>query len=246
MTLTKLYDPANGPMRVGGLISGKGSNLVKLIEKENENYKMAVIFTDNPASNARLIGERHNIPVEVNDIKEFYAKRGKPLTDMDVRAEFDARTVELLKPYNIDMIVYAGYMKIATPTLINAFLGINVHPGNLRVLDPDGKRKFRGGKAVELAMDAKEEFISASVHIMTPEVDGGPLLMVSKPLRVDYSLSPSQNQDKLKEVGDWKIFPRTLEYISQGRYSKDKNGKIYFDNTQIPTGIKLDIIDLIS
>ena len=47
------------------------------------------------------------------------------------------------------------------------------------------------------------------------------------------------HQNRLKEIGDWAIFPRTLEYLADGRYSKDEQGSLYFDDKPIPQGLKL-------
>lgn len=50
----------------------------------------------------------------------------------------------------------------------------------------------------------------------------------------------NQHQNRLKEVGDWVIFPKTLEYIADGRYSQDEQGNLYFDGTPVPQGVRLD------
>ena len=139
MALKELYHPESGRMRVAGLMSGSGSNLRKIIEYEKEieskeggsPYHVVVIFSDNPSSNAKEIGNDYKIQVVVRDLKAFYKERGKPRRDLLVREEFDRGTVEELKPFSIDVAAYAGYMSIATDPLINAFLGINVHPADL-------------------------------------------------------------------------------------------------------------------
>jgi hypothetical protein len=75
--------------------------------------------------------------------------------------------------------------------------------------------------------------------------------MISQPLEVQlhsdigimekstFKKSIDEHQSKLKEAGDWKIFPLTLQYIAEGRYARDEKGDLYFDGKQIPSGIRL-------
>ena len=164
MTLKELYHPESGRMRIAGLMSGSGSNLRKIIEhgratEDREGrapYHVVVIFSDNPASNAEKIGNDYKIPVIIRDLEAFYKGRGKPRRDLAVRAGFDQGTVEALKPFNVDVAAYAGYMSIATDLLINAFLGVNVHPADLSVMNGD-RRKYTGDHAVRDAILAGEE-----------------------------------------------------------------------------------------
>ncbi|MFA5259300.1 MAG: formyltransferase family protein [Candidatus Pacearchaeota archaeon] len=259
--LIPLYNHPDRVMRVAGLMSGSGSNLRKIIEHElhlnqevgHSYFHVAVIFSDNSESNAVKIGNDYDIPVLIRDKKAFYKKRGKPLKDMQVRAEFDALTVRTLSTYECPVAAYAGYMSIASPILVNTFLGVNVHPADLSITDESGKRKYIGDHAVLDALVAKEKELRSSTHLITNQVDGGPVLMISAPVNVTHDISAftgintalnSLNQvadlyqNKLKEVGDWVVFPRTLEDIAAGRFSKDSNGNLYYGENPIPFGIR--------
>ncbi len=154
MPVTPIHEPkTDSVMRVAGFISGSGSNLVKIIEhqqnlKQNGGspYVVVCVFTDCGESNAKKIGERFNIPVIVSDIKEFYRERGHAdKRDMSLRSEFDKNTIELIEGYNIDVIALAGYMSIVTQPLLERYAGriINVHPADLRVQE-NGKRTYTG------------------------------------------------------------------------------------------------------
>ncbi|MAG02601.1 formyl transferase [Candidatus Pacearchaeota archaeon] len=270
MALTKLYDPENGKMRVAGLMSGSGSNLREIIEygeemkfiEDRSPYQVVVIFSDSSVSNAVEIGRDYGIPVITNDIRGFYKVQGKPRNDMQVRREFDQETVKALEPFDINVAAYAGYMSIATEPLINAFLGVNVHPADLSIMD-EGRRKYTGDNAVRDAILAGEKQIRSTTHIVEPAVDYGRILMISGPTGVNLpkfllknkSLLSHLNQEKydklfreevdrhqnlLKKGGDWIIFPRTLGYIANGRYSQDENGDLYFDGKPIPDGTRIE------
>ncbi len=162
MTLNKLHDPKDGQMRVIGLMSGTGSNLRRIIEIEKRwrfnnagkecPYHIAVIFSDTFDSNVAEIGKDQNLPVVLRDLKAFYAAiRHSSMRDMYLRKEFDAETVKALSPYEASVAAYAGYMSIATKPLIDAFLGINVHPADLSIKDGD-QRKYTGDHAVRDAI----------------------------------------------------------------------------------------------
>ena len=263
MALTKLYDPENGKMRVAGLMSGSGSNLREIIEygeemkfiEDRSPYQVVVIFSDSSVSNAVEIGRDYGIPVITNDIRGFYKVQGKPRNDMQVRREFDQETVKALEPFDINVAAYAGYMSIATEPLINAFLGVNVHPADLSIMD-EGRRKYTGDNAVRDAILAGEKQIRSTTHIVRGEVDSGEILMISPPLvldipnkldlsgRTERSRNKIRNltdfwQNKLKKVGDHRILPETLQHIADGRYSQDEGGRLHFDNEPIPFGVML-------
>lgn len=82
-------------------------------------------------------------------------------------------------------------------------------------------------------------------------MDYGRILMISTPLPVNLpeGFDPGnkeqvkavsdEHQNRLKEMGDWVIFPRTLEFLADGRYSQDDQRRLYFDGKEIPQGVRL-------
>lgn len=260
--MVKLYDPANGQMRVAGLMSRKGNTLIKLIEYEKEldsifgksPYKVVVIFSDNSESKASEIGEAFGIPVIIRDINSYYLSIRHPKTDIEARKKYDKRTVDELRQYNINACIYAGYMSIATAPLVNAFLGINIHNADLTVTE-NGKRKYRGfgQKCVENAILAGDKAIKSTTHILDEDLDTGHILMVSEPVEVilpknfDHNdeiiveNAALANQERLKQIGDFVILPKTVEYIALGRYSIDEFENIYFDGVMCTEGVRLNM-----
>lgn len=256
--LTAIHDPASGPMRVAGLMSGSGTNLRRILERQHElaseknsPFEVVVIFSDNAASQANTIGRDFDIPVVTRDIGAFYKKRARPRSDLQLRAEFDRATVKALAPFQATVAAYAGYMSIVTEALIEAFLGINVHPADLSVMDGD-RRKYTGDHAVRDAILAGEGSIRSCTHIIETEVDGGRLMMISPPLEVKipdgldlsnpdhHAEIEDDNQERLKEAGDWLVFPRTLEEIARGRFALDEMGQLHFNAEPIPAGLRLE------
>ena len=257
MVLKKLHNPEDGQMRIVGLMSITGSNLARIIEYQKKiereegwaPYEVVAIFTDNPSSSAVKIGGDHNLPVVVRDLKAFCLERGTSKSDMDARREFDEGTVEALSKYGATVAAYAGYMSIATQSLIGAFLGVNVHPADLSIINDDGSRKYTGDHAVRDAILAGEKQLRSTTHIIERRVDHGRILMRSSPLEVvlpdGFDLGDEtavkriakEHQGRLKEIGDWVIFPRTLEYIAEGVFEEDDERRLYAYGKLIPNGL---------
>jgi folate-dependent phosphoribosylglycinamide formyltransferase PurN len=257
--LRPLYDPAGGPLRVAGLMSGSGSNLRRILEhrralaaaRGRAPFDVVVIFSDAWNSRAAEIGRDYDLPVVVRDIGAFYAARGRPRKDLALRAEFDAGTVEALRPFGARAAAYAGYMSIATRPLIDAFLGVNVHPADL-ALEVDGRRRFTGDHAVRDAIRAGRPELRSTTHIVEPVVDGGRLLLISPPVpvivppgtdlgdRATAKRVAAEHQDRLKEGGDWVVFPRTLEWLADGRIAEGDAGALHLDGEPIPRGWRLE------
>ena len=258
MTLRPLHDPSTGPLRVVGLMSGSGSNLRRILEcarrlaaeRGRSPFTVVAIFTDASDSRATEIGREFDLPVVTRDIGAFYRERNAPRKDMALRAEFDAATVKALGPFEAKAAAYAGYMSVATRPLIDAFLGINVHPADLSV-ERDGKRRYTGDHAVRDAIRAGEKEIRSTTHIIEPVVDGGRLLAISPPVNVEITPGADlsdretakrvavEHQERLKQAGDWVVFPWTLEGIAEGRIAQDGAGLLHFDGKPIPRGIRM-------
>ncbi|MCC6158286.1 MAG: formyl transferase [Deltaproteobacteria bacterium] len=269
MRFAPLFRPVpDRAMRVAGFLSGSGTNLVRILEHERRldasrgcsPYRVVVIFTDNAASNAGAIGERFDIPVVTNDIMEFYRSRGHAdKRDLTLRPAFDESTIDLLREIPIDVVALAGYMSIVTKPLLERFPGhmINVHPADLCVRDGN-RRLYTGARAVDVAIAAGERHLRSSVHIVRAAVDYGEVLLRSAPIpvhlpagessadlvrperRSDLRRIADEHQTRLKERGDWEIFPRALEWIADGRYGFDEMGGLCFDGGSAPSGVLLD------
>jgi len=269
LSVTPLYKPrSDRPMYVAGFMSGSGTNLIRILEYQRKMvdrldqafYEVTVIFTDRPESAAEKIGSDFGVPVLTNDIMAFYRARGhSDKKDLSLRPEFDERTVCMLTGYEVDFVALAGYMSVVTEPLFTRFDGrmVNVHPADLRVRAGD-KRRYTGDHAVEAAIKNGEGSLRSTVHLVRREVDYGEILAVSAPVPVRWpdgvaveGLSDPANkqvlrrvadehQERLKRIGDWVIYPRTLELLSQGRFAFDGKGALHFDGKPVPDGIVIE------
>jgi folate-dependent phosphoribosylglycinamide formyltransferase PurN len=248
--LKPMYDASKGKMRVAALASGSGASFRTVIEQQIEMlakggcpYEVVAVFTDNPKSKVFDMGKEFNVPVFLNDIHAFYEKRGKKLTDRQVREEYDRETINLLEPYKPDFLAYAGYVWATTAPLVRAFTGINGHPADLSVMK-DGKRAFAGANGVRDALAAGETELRATLHLVTTEIDHGPILMISEPVRVergpDFSLDQA-SREYLKLVNQKmrKLFPRVIKDIAEVTFKRDEKGALYYGDKPIPNGYRL-------
>lgn len=241
--------------------------IIERSTKPDSRYEVALIFTDirddryyksgKKRCRARDIAEEHGIPYECEDIRDFYRSKGhKTRRDLSLRPEFDSLVVEKVRPHEIDVIALAGYMSITTRPLLEAYDGriVNVHPADLSIME-GGDRKYVGIHVVRDAILAGERELRSSTHVVREEVDRGEILLISDPLPVELPEGADlgllerdeellakvvdEHQDKLKEKGDWVIYPMTLQMIAEERFALDGQGVLHFDGKKVPHGYKL-------
>jgi len=230
-------------------------------------YRVVLIFTDvrddrvdkrrEKVCRAREIAEEYGVAYECSDILDFYRSRGRrSKRDLSLRPEYDLTVLRKVEPYGVDVIALAGYMSIVTRPLLERFDGriMNVHPADLSVTD-DGRRKYVGMHAVRDAILAGEPALYSTTHVVREEVDHGEILVRSEPvpvrlpegvsledLRRDRKLLrriAREHQSRLKERGDWVIYPLTLQMIAEGRFALDGRGNVYLDGVLAPHGFRL-------
>lgn len=250
--LKHIHNPINGKMKVLGYCSGSGNTLWKVLELQKEMeqtfegcpFEVAGIFSDNPNSKAVETAIKENIPYKAIDIKEYYKQAGAPLKDREVRAKYDKEAYELIKEFNADIIILSGYVWAITDIIVDNYLVINVHPGDLSVMR-DGKRLLAGHNGIQAAFDANMDYICSASHIVNNNIDAGPILIISEKVPVDYTLHDN-NEDrfahylKLANNQSRLIGARTILEIALGNFKTDKNSKVYYKNNPAPQGLRIN------
>ena len=218
-------------------LSGGGSNAEKLLNDKSvlEAAEVKVLVTDAPEkSRAGIIARQHGLPVVEFSIREFYRNHG--LKSISLATEEGRRVRELwtdelrkrLQPYKIDFAVLAGFEPLSNIT--NDYPCLNVHPGDLSVVDSNGKRLYVGlhSRPVEAAILAGEKSLRASVIIaksfsdVNADMDNGLLLGISQKMPIDFqgmTLEELQqvklNRPAQKPAGGWKDKLEALALQSQ-------------------------------
>ena len=264
MPITPIFDPGNTarPMRVAAFMSGSGTNIMKLIEHQKTlqsqegTSPFEVIFIFSDRSDGVCSGEKialdNAIPYFSYDIRAFHLQRALSRSCMtpeglEARRQYDGIARRLVAAFEIDVIALGGYMSYIT---LNRC--VNVHPADLSIVLSGGRRVYVGDNAVRDAILAGEKTLRASTLWTDEGVDTGPLLMVSDPIAVKLP-GPhetllddrerlqnivDEHQSRLKEDGDWKIFPKTIEMIARGRFALDQHNRVYVDGIHVPDGYR--------
>lgn len=145
------------------LISGRGTNLQALIDAEQQETlggKIVVVISNKTKARGLQRARDAGIPTEIVTKVSFPDK-----------TEFDRQLVNLLKQYQVDLVVLAGFMRVLGPHFISSFAGriINVHPSLLPA--------FKGVNAQEQAVEYGVKISGCTTHFVSLDTDGGPIIL---------------------------------------------------------------------
>ena len=200
------------------LISGSGSNLQALID--------SIVHDGNPARIAAVISNRADaygldrarqagIATAVLDHKQF-----------DGREAFDAALVEAIDAFDPQLVVLAGFMRILTPGFVRHYTGrlLNIHPSLLP--------KYKGLHTHQRALEAGDREHGCSVHFVSEELDGGPLV-VQAVVPVQSDDSPSSLAQRVHEQ-EHVIYPLAVRWFAEGRLQLAAQGAM-LDGQLLPS-----------
>ena len=196
------------------LISGSGSNLQSLIDKSKDiNLEISCVISNNPDAYGLERAKKSNIETKILDHNEFSS-----------RESYDKSLKEIIEKINPEVIILAGFMRILTANFVNHFLGkvLNIHPSLLP--------KYPGLHTHQRAIDAGDKAHGVSVHFVTPELDGGPIIAQKK---IEVYLdddADSLSKRLLKE--EHIIYPGVVQWFAQGRLIL-KDNMAYLDKKLI-------------
>ncbi|WP_420140883.1 phosphoribosylglycinamide formyltransferase [Sphingomonas sp.] len=153
--------PADRKARVGILISGRGSNMAALIDaagREDCPYEVAIVISNVPDAPGLAYAADRGIPT--------FALSHKGVK----RAEFDLLVDGALRDARIEYVALAGYMRLLSPGFVDRWAGrmVNIHPSLLPA--------YKGLDTHQRALDAGETRHGCTVHLVTAELDDGPIL----------------------------------------------------------------------
>ena len=184
------------------LVSGGGTNLQALIdaEKRGETGNGKITCVISSKEDAYALERAKN-----NGIKTIVLRR-KDYPDV---ASYSKAMAETLKAENADLVVYAGFMTILDEQVCNAFpyKMINVHPALIPSFCGKG---FYGLHVHEAALAKGVKLSGATVHFVTEECDGGPIIL-QKAVEVKNGDTPETLQKRIMEEAEWKILPYAVK-----------------------------------
>jgi phosphoribosylglycinamide formyltransferase-1 len=204
------------------LIGGNGSNLQALIDKGIKGHPIHIVgvISHRPDAYGLIRAQNAGIPTQV--ISHL---------DYDKSAAFEAALLAAISTYTPTLIVLAGFMRVLSAAFVRHFPGkiLNIHPSLLP--------KYKGLHTHERVLAAQELEHGISVHFVTEELDGGPIIA-----QVKVPVLPDDNLDSLRErafAAEHWLYPQVVEWFTQNRLKCDEN-VVTLDNKRLgPQGLLL-------
>jgi folate-dependent phosphoribosylglycinamide formyltransferase PurN len=158
-------------------------------------YEIVACVTSDPECQELHSLQRAGIPARILDIRQFYRSRGLRWTDLSARPLFDQLLAETLASYRPNLVVLCGYLHVVSDPMLQAFAPhlINIHDADLAIRDPSGLPRYRGLRAVLDAILAGERETRSTVHLVTPELDAGPILLRSRAFPVHHMIEEARS-----------------------------------------------------
>ena len=185
--------------RLAVFVSGSGTNLQAIIDAGIPAVEIVLVLSNNPGAYALERAKKHGIPAVAADHKNFPG-----------REEYEKHVLELLEPYNVDLIALAGFMRILSPHFVRAYKNriINIHPALLP--------SFPGMHAAKQALESGVKFTGCTVHFVDEGVDSGPIILQAVvPVRDD-----DDEESLLERIHgeEHRIYPEALKFIASGKF----------------------------
>lgn len=190
--------------KVAVLISGRGSNMLSLISAAQDPgfpAEIALVVSNNPDAGGLERAASFGIKTAVLDHRAYKGDRDAFERDMDA----------LLRDHGIELIALAGFMRLLTPFLVNAWQNrmINIHPALLP--------SFRGLHTHERALETGVRLHGATVHFVSAEMDDGPIIIQGAVPVLDGDTPESLGARVL--TIEHKIYPKALALVASGMAS---------------------------
>lgn len=198
------------------LVSGNGSNLQAIIDacQSNQiNGKVVTVISNQPNVYSLIRAKQANIPSHVINHKAFIS-----------REEFDDKVQQQIDCYQPDLIVLAGYMRILTTDFVQHYAGkmLNIHPSLLP--------KYPGLHTHRRAIEAGDKEHGTTVHFVTEDLDGGPIILQAKVPIFDNDTEQDVTERVLTQ--EHRIYPLVVKWFCDNRLNM-QDGKAYLDGKLI-------------
>jgi phosphoribosylglycinamide formyltransferase-1 len=192
-------------LRVAVLVSGRGSNLqavIDAIEAGTVQAKIVAVISNKKEAPALERARRHGLSGLFVDPKPY---TGKP----DSREAYDRELLTVLRQQDVELVLLAGYMKIVTGLLVEAFVNrmMNIHPSLLP--------SFPGLDVQKKAIEWGCKVAGCTVHFVTEGVDEGPIILQAAVPVLDDD-TPDTLAARILEQ-EHKIYPRAVQLFAEGR-----------------------------
>lgn len=197
------------------LISGGGTNLQSIIDARQAGLAIDIRAVISNKGDAYGLERARNAGIEtaVLDHNAF--------SDRDL---YDAALIQLIDRYEPELLVLAGFMRILTDDFVRHYEGrmFNIHPSLLP--------KFKGLHTHRRAIEAGESEHGASVHFVTPELDGGPVIIQASVPVLEGDDESTLAKRVLEQ--EHRIYPQAIEWFAAGRLALEE-GRVLLDGAPL-------------
>jgi len=200
------------PLALVVLISGNGSNLQAIIDAirdEGLNAEVRAVISNNPDAYGLTRAREADIPAMVLDHRNYTS-----------REAYDQELQALIDRYQPQLVVLAGFMRILTGDFVKHYDGrmLNIHPSLLP--------KYQGLNTHQRVLEAGDNIHGVSIHFVTPELDGGPVI-----LQAEVPVHPGDTAEDLAQrihQQEHVIYPLVIRWFAEGRL-RLHNNMVLFD-----------------
>ena len=209
--------------KIAVFISGKGSNLLSLIDAASENDfpgSINLVISDNSKASGLNHARNNRIRYETIEYQKCINKKN-----------FEQQILNETIKENIDIICLAGFMRILSEKFIISFNGpiINIHPSLLPA--------YKGLNTHQRVLEAKETHHGTSVHFVIPELDGGPIV-----IQYRIKIHSSDTADTLKkrvQEEEYQHYSKALKWFALDQLEM-KNNKVMFHGDHLDKPILIE------
>ena len=203
-----------GEVRIAVLVSGGGTNLQALIDAEREGRlgggKISLVLSSKPDAYALVRAKAHGIDTLVLSRRDY-----------ESISDYSRALADALVASGVELVVLAGFLTIFDEQVYERFPNriLNVHPSLIPSFCGKG---YYGLRVHEAALRAGVKVSGATVHIVTPECDGGPIVL-QRAVEVKYGDTPETLQKRIMTEAEWIILPEAVRLFCEGRIAVENN-----------------------
>ena len=203
---------ADKPLRVVVMVSGGGTNLQAVIDSVKDgtitNTQIVGVISNNKNAYALKRAEENDIPSMCVSPKDF-----------ETRDIFNEKLLEAVGSFKPDLVVLAGFLVVIPPEMIRKYENrmINIHPSLIPSFCGKG---YYGLKVHEAALARGVKVVGATVHFVDEGTDTGPIIL-QKAVEVQQGDTPEVLQRRVMEQAEWKILPKAIDLIANGKVRVD-------------------------
>lgn len=201
-------------LRIAVMVSGGGTNLQAIIDGVKDgtitNTEIVGVISNNRNAYALKRAEENGIPSLCVSPKDY-----------ETREIFNEKLLEAVDGLQPDLIVLAGFLVVIPPAMIQKYRNrmINIHPSLIPSFCGKG---YYGLKVHEAALERGVKVVGATVHFVDEGTDTGPIIL-QKAVEVEQGDTPEVLQRRVMEQAEWKILPRAIYLIANGRVRVEGN-----------------------